>query len=368
MSSSRMTYDTQGHIIELQSLRGIAACAVMFGHALIYYDTPSWFHDLAILANGRAAVVIFFVLSGYVLTRSLRRSLIDRDTVLRFYVQRLFRIYPAIWAASALGLFYIFFLHWQIPEQHLGGLITSQFRTDRFDALHIIASLAAMTTFIIPQLWSIFVELVASLAIPGIAYVVLYRRRWLPGLLALAVLMSFIIPNTYYHVTMYFMDFVVGAVLIWAGVTGQVFGRLPLRTTLLVAGGLLLTTQHLPLEYYSPFAHVIDTALSVVIIGTLISASNPRGVLRSNFSLLIGDISYSIYLLHYAVLCIVAKGFAVAGLLDLDTVLLSLLLALVTAAITVPLSWLSYVYIEKPGIQLGKLSLQHMRLIPHAAR
>src|SRR5262249_18057505 len=175
----------------------------MFGHALVYYQTPDWFRSLAILVNGRAAVVIFFVLSGYVLTRSLRRSLIDRDTVLRFYVQRLFRIYPAIWAARALGLFYIVFLHWQIPVEHLGCLISSQFTTDRYDAVHIIASLAGMTTFVIPQLWSIFVELVASLAIPGIAFVTLYKRRWLPGLFGLALLVSLSYPETYYHVSMY---------------------------------------------------------------------------------------------------------------------------------------------------------------------
>src|SRR5262245_42816924 len=112
----------------------------MVGHALIYYDTAAWFHQLSLLANGRGAVVIFFVLSGYVLTRSLRSSLFDRDSVLRFYVQRFFRIYPAIWVASSLGLFYIFFLHWQIPIEHPGPLISGQFREDRFDALHIVAS------------------------------------------------------------------------------------------------------------------------------------------------------------------------------------------------------------------------------------
>ena len=67
--TQRLSYDQQGHIVELQSLRGIAACAVMIGHALVYYETPDWFRDIALLANGRAAVVIFFVLSGYVLTR-----------------------------------------------------------------------------------------------------------------------------------------------------------------------------------------------------------------------------------------------------------------------------------------------------------
>jgi len=134
-----------------------------------------------------------------------------------------------------------------------------------------------------------------------------------------------------------------------------------------VAGSLLLTTQHLPLPYYSPFAHLIDTGLSVVIIGVLVGAPNPSGVLRSRFSLLIGDVSYSIYLLHYPVLCILAKGIAVTLPSD-NTVMLSLLLATLTALVTVPLSWLCYVYVERPGIQLGKRCLQQMRLLSYAAR
>ena len=177
--------------------------AVMFGHTLVYYETPSWFHYLAIICNGRAAVVIFFVLSGYVLTRSLRNSSFDTTSTLRFYLQRFFRLYPAIWAASALGLIYIFGLHWQIPVDRPGELIRHAFRPDRFDTLHIVASLAGMTTFIIPQLWSIFVELIASLAMPGIAFVAYYRPGWFPWMLGTSVLVSLVIPNTYYHVTMY---------------------------------------------------------------------------------------------------------------------------------------------------------------------
>ena len=103
---------TTDHIVELQSLRGIAASIVMVGHALIYYDNPSWFYAFALAFNGRSAVVVFFVLSGYVLTRSLWNARFDKVTVVRFYIQRFFRIYPAIWIASTLGLVYLFALHW----------------------------------------------------------------------------------------------------------------------------------------------------------------------------------------------------------------------------------------------------------------
>jgi hypothetical protein len=55
-----------GYIIGLQSLRGVAALTVCIGHALQSYYVDSSYGSMVL--NGRGAVVVFFVLSGYVLT------------------------------------------------------------------------------------------------------------------------------------------------------------------------------------------------------------------------------------------------------------------------------------------------------------
>lgn len=338
-----------GHIIELQSLRGIAATAVLFGHVIGYYAIPDWLVDLGKLANGRAAVVVFFVLSGYVLTRSLRSSPFDLNAVTRFYVQRWFRIYPAIWAASFLGLGYLVALHWKIPVDNIGPGFASKFRTDRNDLLHIIASFAGMQAYILPQLWSIFIEIVASIAMPGIAFVALHRPRWMPLMLIIATGISFTVEYSPYEVCLYFMDFIVGATL--------AMHRLPtIASAWLVPVCLVIlsVTLFFPLPYKSPTAHIIETFFSALTISVLISTPIPW--LRSRFMKFIGDISYSIYLLHYVVFCVIAKGFAVMHL-NLNTVAMTFLLACATYAVTIPLAWLSYVYIEQPGVRLGKAVL-----------
>jgi peptidoglycan/LPS O-acetylase OafA/YrhL len=349
-------------VVELQSLRGIAAVAVMLGHSLTYYAVPAWFVSLALLCNGRAAVVVFFVLSGYVLTRSLRNSRFDRASILRFYLQRAFRIYPAIWAASALGLWYLFALHWRIPVDDAGPRVQGQFRADRMDLLHIAASLAGMLAFILPQLWSIFVEIVGSVAMPLLAFGALRRTRWMLVMLAGSIAASYLIGQyTYYYVGLYFMDFVVGAAL---AMPRSELVRLCSGAPAPALVGILLIalslTQYLPTEYYDPTAHLVETALSASVIALLVHARRRVKSLSFKPLVFIGDISYSIYLLHYAVLCILAKLFALAETaagVRPDLVPLSVLLTALTCLFTMPLAWLSYRFVEMPGVALGKFLL-----------
>ena len=350
-----------GQITELQSLRGIAAVTVMISHCLDGYGPSPLLSQISSLFNGRAAVVVFFVLSGYVLTCSLQKGHFARDAVLRFYVRRVFRLYPAIWAASALGLAYLFALHWQIPPDRPSPMMQHVFRSDRFDTLHIVASIAGMTTFIIPQLWTIFVEIVASAAMPCIAFVALYRRQWFACTFGLALLVSFTIPNTYYHVTLYLVDFVVGAGLAIPLLAVSLFRNAPARPLVGIGLVILACMQLLPIEYWSPVANLLEMVVAALIIGTLVGATERVSLLRARFPRFIGDISYSIYLLHFVVLCTVIKAFTLlqwALGVSVDIYVLTILVTCVTSAVTIFLAWLTYVYVEEPGIKLGKRVLQ----------
>jgi peptidoglycan/LPS O-acetylase OafA/YrhL len=88
----------------LDGLRGCAACVVLFGHLAIALNSP-----LLGLFNGNAAVCVFFVLSGYVLTDLSRRSdLTFPAQALRRYVRLVGPILITstfAWAILVLGLF-----------------------------------------------------------------------------------------------------------------------------------------------------------------------------------------------------------------------------------------------------------------------
>ncbi|MGH6737905.1 MAG: acyltransferase family protein, partial [Bradyrhizobium sp.] len=89
----------RGFLPRIESLRGLAALTVALMHV-----TMSWFtaqprgildevglKAIKAVGNGFGAVVAFFVISGFVLARSL-----DRDfSATRFASARIFRLFPA---------------------------------------------------------------------------------------------------------------------------------------------------------------------------------------------------------------------------------------------------------------------------------
>jgi len=110
----------------IDSIRGLAALAVAVGHSIIASPLASgllavtiWdFSKLTalqkilrvflIVFNGGAAVVCFFVISGFVLSGALKRLYARKNSnwIIEFYKKRIYRIYPALIAGYIiLGLY-----------------------------------------------------------------------------------------------------------------------------------------------------------------------------------------------------------------------------------------------------------------------
>ena len=90
---------------------------------------------------------------------------------------------------------------------------------------------------------------------------------------------------------------------------------------------------------------------------TLALVFNPVKLLVNPFTVWVGKLSYSVYLVHYgvAILLLNLVGDKIpAG--DLNYILVFLLLT----GISLPISWLTYTFVEKPGIRLGKHIIEKM--------
>ncbi|MFB4318701.1 acyltransferase family protein [Actinomadura sp. 21ATH] len=84
----------------LDGLRGIAALVVAVHHGCYHY-LPQFRHEILRWVDpGHAGVLVFFLVSGYIIPASLERS----GSLRRFWIGRLFRIYPLLLAVLAVTL------------------------------------------------------------------------------------------------------------------------------------------------------------------------------------------------------------------------------------------------------------------------
>src|SRR5262245_55634440 len=113
-----MSFRLDSHSVRLQSLRGLAALAVAIGHSFALLingriESPSFVlrPTNALLAVGElliqpnTAVIVFYVLSGFVLGEAFRRrrSSAFLPHILAFAVRRAWRLLPVMWLSIAFS-------------------------------------------------------------------------------------------------------------------------------------------------------------------------------------------------------------------------------------------------------------------------
>jgi peptidoglycan/LPS O-acetylase OafA/YrhL len=124
---------------QLEALRGVAALSVVLLHILLLATNGGrstlgsealsqlgWSEFIAaqcgvVIFNGRAAVTLFFVLSGFVLSIGFDQSkTLDFQAYIRFLIRRAFRLLPALWVAVMLSVMVGSF--WAGQEYSVGSI------------------------------------------------------------------------------------------------------------------------------------------------------------------------------------------------------------------------------------------------------
>lgn len=91
-----------GRNLAVESLRGIAALAVVGYHLAAVTEWPRSFPPRLLLSNGDAGVTLFFVLSGFLLWRPFAKAALEAGPMpglRQFFANRALRILPAYWLA-----------------------------------------------------------------------------------------------------------------------------------------------------------------------------------------------------------------------------------------------------------------------------
>lgn len=333
-------------IPRLESLRGVAAVLVAFYHCgVMYLQYPaSGFSRLYFaFANGLGCVVVFFVISGFVLARSLDRA--GSNSFVSFASHRAFRLLPA--SVAAVGL--LTFLH-----ARYGFYVGFE---GSFAPLNVLLNMLLIKSDINGVMWSLTVEIAATPLI--FMSVRAYRKRGRTPLLALAaVLFGLSFVGQYRDLIganlapLY--AFLAGVLVHFEGpkiarsVSPRASTWMPvLGTALFLAAGMLKQDAGLMI-----LMDCIGGALLVLTISQwpLQVMMKPLDWPLVRFY---GRISYSFYLLHMLTVApAIALGARWFEHLDPGTTALTLS-ALTTLAAAVP-ALAFYKLIEIPGINLGR--------------
>lgn len=367
---------------ELDSLRGLAALAVFFGHMYLVFN-DNWisrmlfeFGPLRMTVAGSEAVTFFFVLSGFVLSLPFHAG--NRPTYRSYVVRRVCRIYipylaailvalglrEAFYTGQIIGLSDWFNVNWSAPLS----------RDAVRDHLLLIGTFASNLNNVV---WSLVHEMRVSLVFPLIMFL-LVRMNAAQGigfgvaLSAGSVLYAFLsgadFTGTEWHATVHYTAlFIVGALLAKyrKPLKAKIRSLGPKRTLALSLIGLLLYVYAHPsfvinmlVEGFHPYYRmVIDTWLTSIgaVIFILLGISSVQFSTFLKFKVIhyIGKISYSLYLTHLAVL------FSCIHLLH--PVLPIWAICLIAAAGTFMLSSVMYHLVEKPAIRLGRALTRQSR-------
>ena len=351
----------------LESLRGLAALAVCFTHSLGIYridNNPGiwnvpiqhqsfWAACLDLLNaifNPHAAVILFFILSGYVLSQSLAQGqAMMPKSVFGFYIRRVLRILPMMWASLiiAFGLAQM--------DHSVSRELVSDFWPNAFEPkvylLDLLNNFALVDFKVSPVTWTMRVELLGSLLMPAIFFYVSRTARPLQ-LVMLAVLfgVAYLGKSDF----QYMVCFYVGALLTEKRL---IDAFVPFAQPLVWIGLLICTSFRLwiALQNHPTIINLGETIGAAMIVAGVLSGATRFRFLESGPCRIVGRLSYSLYLLHMPILGAVAVGaFALNIYPALPGTAANVLLFLVSTLLALACAAVTYRCIEKPGIALGK--------------
>ena len=360
----------------LDSVRGRAALAVLLSHVLGAFNWADQFLLRAllnpfsgILVEGKAAVAMFFVLSGYVLSRPyvMTTSEFEQNASVRkvnlpsFYVKRLIRIWPPWFAVFCLSILAKQFL--------LNRCATQPPASDWLISLWIHPLTAPgflrqcifnehdASLQLLNQDWSLGVELKGSLLIP--LFIFLSQGKRFPMLIPVACAFYYLLPTGDYYIS-----FILGVCLARFGEEGSwLWSKLnALGKVLLFMAGLALYQSAHILQVYSPDFYSFKHYWNLISLGCCcvltccLNSGFLQHQLHRRLMVFLGRISYSLYLVQFIIiLCVLPPLMAALNTMGFHSrpgVMITIFLTAILG--TIALAELVYRFVEVPTMAFGR--------------
>ncbi len=345
------TYQAKRYLPALDGLRGIAVALVITRHL----HRRMW--DFL---SGSVGVTIFFILSGYLITRLALKE--ERETgkldLTAFYLRRSFRIFPMYYLVLALYAGLILGTHLMPAKAATLPTLLPYYLTylQELPVWHLVHLPAGDLPFY--QSWSLGIEEKFYLVWPILMVALGTSRPALRATVALLLAAAcvvqgmFVEGHTAYSLEHY-APILFGVVLALALSAPSTYERITSWARRLLTPSIIvaLVTQFILMPYSSARGLFILYALAATVLLAALVTSRGSAVrfLSTPALTLLGRISYGVYLLHVLCLFVVERflkperGPWVGVLAYLTTLLLSAVLAYVL-----------HISFEKPLVSLGR--------------
>ena len=334
---------------DIDGLRAISVFAVVFYHANFI------FFDKEIFSGGFIGVDIFFVISGYLITSLILKDIYNNNfSITNFYTRRIRRIIPVLFFVliSCIPLAYIFLLPSSLID-FLYSILSTLFFSSNFYFHHSGLIYGGPDSSLKPLLhtWSLSVEEKFYVIFPVI--LILFRKflkNYILHLFIIFFFVSFISTQiisikyplyNFYFINVRIWELLAGSIIAYLNINSIKYNNkftdhLPYVGLTLIFFSIFLLNDEMSLPSIYSVPAVIGTCLIIVFAnsGNLITK-----VLSFRAFVFLGLLSYSLYLWHFPLFAFYNYIF-----FENDNFIIKILIIF----LSIILSFLSYLYIEKP--------------------
>lgn len=327
----------------VDGLRGYLALSVMAHHYIIflgYKAHKSWEYPSEKLYNqfGLTAVSLFFMATGLVFYPKVLKSLTKNNWV-SIYVGRIFRIVPLLLVSTLTCALVISLEHDVTPDQYFPAQVIKWLIGWEVPLMGVADSNVVNAKVF----WSIYWEWTFYFFILPLASVLPIfidkSRMWIA--LSVMLVALFLLRLVSSHVPVFFPLFIIGML------AAEIASRPSLSTLLSqhwVAVLMVLVLAGVMTSYHEPYGWAPMLMLGFVF--TSIACGNTLfGILSTFGAKMLGEISFSIYVLHGIVLYLWQM---------IDWIPVNIFTLTVLNIVILLLASVVFIFLEKPFVSVGK--------------
>ncbi|MCI5145108.1 MAG: acyltransferase [Candidatus Electrothrix sp. AR3] len=345
----------------IDGLRGLLALGVFLHHYVITYHfhltgkwtvPPSAFYTL----TGQVSVAFFFMVTGFLFWNKILASQ-GKIHWLQLYVSRIFRLVPLYWFVVTVISILVLCIGGNTLRVSLLSLAKSIVMWLSFLETPDINAFAKTHLMVASVTWTLKYEWFFYLSLPILSILLKADRKNKVFIWIFAVFIAWIsilempISLVYLNInTKFFIYFLVGAVSASMSTVDTYRARAQSKLASYLSIGCLLVLFMFFRNSYGEWQ-----LLLMAIFFLCVSLGNSLfGILELPSLVLLGEISYSVYLLH-GLLLYISFSIVFPSFMHANTSLFYVSLGMsIVGSLLVVFSWLTFSLLEMPFIEIGK--------------